>query len=218
MSELYPVDLVVAGRTVPDVWQSVRRYCGLRWSGGPPEVWAYRYYDAVYTDPTALGPVDVLSASALHPGLSRADLAYFSEHDGDLHRWLDRTPGDVWLRDADDNLIATLSELAEWDDSPSLSLLTKVLHRKRPHLIPLIDSHVVDWYRPVTGQRSAARAWPHLLNALRQDLGGMNAFLLAVMSIDLEKEMPRSLGHLRLLDIALWMNRWNHTKLGGNEQ
>ena len=42
--------LVLAGRAIPDAGDRIRRYCGLPWSGGPPETWAYRYYDAVPTD------------------------------------------------------------------------------------------------------------------------------------------------------------------------
>ena len=45
-----------------------------------------------------------------------------------------------------------------------------MLHRKRPRLLPLFDRAVVDWYRPVTGQRAAATAWAPLLAALREDL------------------------------------------------
>jgi hypothetical protein len=32
--------IVVAGRTIPDGVDRVRRYCGLPWSGGTGETWA----------------------------------------------------------------------------------------------------------------------------------------------------------------------------------
>lgn len=38
---------VAAGREVPRALDRVRRYCGLPWSGGPPETWAWQFYDAL---------------------------------------------------------------------------------------------------------------------------------------------------------------------------
>jgi hypothetical protein len=197
--------LELGGRTVDGVWDRLRRYVGLEWSGGPPETWAYRYYDAIDTDERVVGPVDVLTTAALHPGLSRADLAYFHDHAAELSDWLAELPNDVMLRDAGDATVEYLSRLTTWTNAPSLTLLSKVLHRKRPLLIPLVDRHVLDWYRPVTGERTATRAWPLLLRALRDDLTEMNALLLAIMNGMLEKELGRQLSHVRLADIIVWM-------------
>ncbi len=57
----------------------------------------------------------------------------------------------------------------------------------------------------MTGERSARAAWPDLLRALRDDLGGLNALLLAMMGVELEKQTGRQTSHLRLLDISIWM-------------
>lgn len=202
--------LLLGGRRVEAVWDRVRRYCGLPWSGGTAETWAYRYYDSVDSDAGQLTPIDVLSAAALHPGLSRTDLAYFWDRAEPLMQWLRPLPADLPLRDADDSVIRYLAELADWADAPSITLLTKVLHRKRPALIPLLDRHVLDWYRAATGERTAKAAWPLLLPILREDLGNrgigaQNALLLAIMNVELEKELPRPITHLRLVDIAIWM-------------
>ena len=51
--------LVVAGHELTGPWDKIRRYCGLVWSGGPPETWAYRYYETLETDPELVRPVDV---------------------------------------------------------------------------------------------------------------------------------------------------------------
>ena len=48
----------------------------------------------------------------------------------------------------------------------SLSLASKVLHRKRTWLIPIIAPDVIDRYRPLTGQRRATEAWSPLLECL----------------------------------------------------
>ena len=198
--------ITFGGRTVTDGADHLRRYCGLPWSGGPPETWAYRYYDVVDTiGDDEITPIDVLAASALQPGLGRSDLAWFAEHDDYLRDWLSDVPRDVWLRDADDGLLARLDELAEWDTPVQLSLLTKVLHRKRPRLIPLLDRSIIDWYRPITGERQAAAAWAPLLRALRADLGDENALLLAIIGVPLNGELPRPVSHVRMLDIMIWM-------------
>ena len=204
-NDFHQFDLAVAGQALTGTWDRLRRYCGLPWTGGPPETWAYPYYDAIETDPSVVGPADVVASAALHPGLSRSDLAYFHERSDQVNDWLALVPEDVPLREAHESVLKHLDKLAKWQAAPSLSLLTKVLHRKRPQLIPLVDRHILDWYRPVTGERSAAAAWSPLLRAMRSDLGGLNALLLAMMNVQLEDELGRSLGHLRLLDISIWM-------------
>lgn len=83
-------------------------------------------------------------------------------------------------------------------------MLTKVLHRKRPSLIPLVDRALLDWYRPVTGERTATAAWPALLHALRGDLTA-NEVVLGRMSEALEDEIATVVSKLRLVDIAIWM-------------
>lgn len=203
--DLGEVHLVLGTRAIGDVRDRIRRYCGLRWSGGEPEAWAFRYYDAIETDSDHLEPIDVVAAAAVHPGLSRADLAYFFSHSTEIDDWLAAVPRDVLLGRADDALVDHIADLATWPDEPTLTLLTKVLHRKRPEVIPLVDRHVLDWYRPITGERSARAAWPQLIRALREDLGGPNEERLARLSTDLELELGRSVSHLRLVDIALWM-------------
>ncbi len=190
--------LVCAGRPVPDAVDRLRRYCGLPWSGGGREVWAYAYFDTLPSGPPdELGPGDVLAAAALHSGLSRADLEYFVVARGRLEDWLAGV-ADVDLADAADDEITALRLLpAQTGGLVSLSLLTKVLHRKRPGLIPLCDRAVLDWYRPMTGTRGE-KAWPALVDALHADLtNGDNGAVLATA--------PAAIRPLRALDIAVWM-------------
>ncbi len=190
--------LVCAGRPVPDAVDRIRRYCGLPWSGGGREVWAYSYFDTLPSGPPdELGPVDVLAAAALHPGLSGAELEYFVVARGGLEDWIAGV-ADVDLADADSAEIAALRLLpAQTGGLVSLSLLTKVLHRKRPGLIPLCDRAVLDWYRPITRTRGE-RAWPALVDALHVDL--TNADNVAVLAT-----APAAIRPLRALDIAVWM-------------
>ncbi len=199
--------LRVGGRDIAGALDLIRRYCGLAWSGGPPETWAYHCYDRV---PTALDndvtPVDVLTAASLHPGLSREDLAFFRDAHGALSEWLSATPNDTALADADDDRLRQLATLADFGEDVSLTLLTKVLHRKRPQLIPLLDRHVIDWYRPVTGERSAPRAWEPILRAMRGDMTGEPRMILAIASGVLRGEMTEPTpSWTRMIDIAIWM-------------
>lgn len=199
-------ELLLAGRPLRDAWDRLCRYCGLTWSGGAGEVWAYGYFDAVSSDdPSVVSPVDVLAAGALHPGLSRADLTFFTGRAEQVNGWLQNIPQDVALADADDALLAALAALARWSDVPSFALLTKVLHRKRPALIPMVDREVLDWYRPVTRERAAMPAWAPLLRAMRQDLETPNATVINAMATELGQRLGRPITPLRAVDIAIWM-------------
>lgn len=75
-------DLTLAGHRVEQAGDVIRRFCGLPWSGGPPETWASPYYDATMPADGLLRLTDVTAAAALHPGLSRADLRLFHERKG----------------------------------------------------------------------------------------------------------------------------------------
>ena len=199
------IPIRVGGRDVPDALDRIRRYCGLTWSGGSPETWAYRYFDLVPSEsPDEVTPVDVLAAAALHPGLSRSDLAFFMDRADDLSGWLRSVPADAELRTADSDLLAHLDALAEYDGA-SLTLLSKVLHRKRPSLIPLLDRHIIDWYRPVTGERSATLAWAPIIRSMQQDLIGDANGSLTRIADALRPELASPPSAIRLIDIAIWM-------------
>jgi len=195
----------VGGRDVPEALDRIRRYCGLMWSGGAPETWAYRYFDLVPSEsPDAVTPVDVLAAAALHPGLSRTDLAFFVDRADDLSDWLRSVPVDAELRSADSDLLTHLDALVDFD-GVSITLLSKVLHRKRPSLIPLLDRHIIDWYRPVTGERSATLAWAPIIRAMKQDLiDDVNGSLTEIADA-LRLELASPPPAIRLIDIAIWM-------------
>jgi len=199
------IPIQVGGRDVPDALDRIRRYCGLTWSGGSPETWAYRYFDHVPSEsPNEVASVDVLAAAALHPGLSRTDLAFFVDRADDLSDWLRSVPVHAELRSADSDLLDHLDALVDFD-GVSITLLSKVLHRKRPSLIPLLDRHIIDWYRPVTSQRSATLAWAPIIRAMQQDLiGDLNGSLTQIADA-LRPELASPPSAIRLIDIAIWM-------------
>lgn len=207
--------IVAAGREVPDALDRIRRYCGLSWSGGPPETWAWHYFDAVPTPhDDIVTPVDVLCAAALHPGLSRDDLSYFRERQDDIAAWLHRVPTESKLWELSESEVEHIAALPIGRPSAPITLLSKVLHRKRPHAIPLLDRHVIDWYRPVTGQRAAVEAWGPLVREIRaEELEGEHRLVTSIALNGVEQELwpgvgpderPR-LSWIRAVDIAIWM-------------
>ncbi len=206
--------IMAAGREVPAAVDRIRRYCGLTWTGGPPETWAWHYYDVLPSQADVLDPVDVLAAAALHSGLGHFDLKYFREQRHTLEAWLSPLPVDLALADATDDVLDHLASLPEALAGVTPTLLSKVLHRKRPQLIPLLDRHVIDWYRPVTGKRAAADAWEPMVRAMHtEQLGNERRLVMAILLKGLEHELwpnaaleerPR-LSPLRAVDIAIWM-------------
>lgn len=208
MNTLAPsaLSLVLGGRTIDNPWDRVRRYCGLPDADGDRETWAYGYYDRTVSDPEAIDPVDVLVASAIHPGITRRHLGFFAEHGAQLNDWLRTVPIDASLDRADPVLLDRLIELTRWSPCVELSLLSKVLHRKRPSLIPLIDRHVMDWYRHRLPPKDAepSTSVRALMEALAVDLKE-NAEGLRAMRDAVAQELWSAPSALRTLDIAIWM-------------
>lgn len=202
---LHELTVSLAGRQLSGVWDLVSRYCGLPWSGGDPEVWAFAYYDSRPAGPAdEVTAVDVALAGVLQSGLSRTDLAFFVDQRDRISSWLEQAPVDVPLHLLDDNALRCVTELATWD-GVGLSLLTKVLHRKRPAAVPLIDRHVIDLYRPVTGERSVVAAYPAIVHAVRSDLAAGALEPLMMIGNRVHALTGQRLTPLRVADIAIWM-------------
>jgi len=201
--------ILAGGRPVAGLLDNVRRYCGLPWTGGPPETWAWPYFDAV---PTAcddmVAAVDVVCAAALHPGLSRDDLDFFLRRSEDLSAWLAEVPTGVPLCEIDAEQAAHLRTMPALE-APSITLLSKVLHRKRPAAVPLLDRHVLDRYRPLTGERVGERAWSGMVDAMRTEQHEQRTALESLCA-QLEGELDEAgiggrLTAVRLVDIGIWM-------------
>lgn len=201
--------LLLAGREVRDPADCVRRYCGLSWSQGDDETWAYRYFDALADpQPDTVTAVDVLAAGALSVGLSKAELTWFWAASGALEALLAELPRDVHLEAADSRTVErvqSLTVMSAASDAVSVSLLSKVLHRKRPALIPMLDKATQDHYRAQLPARGEA-AYPSLVTALKADLQS-NHSPLEHLSQELSAELGRALTPLRILDIAIWMSQ-----------
>lgn len=196
------------GRPLPSAHDDIRRYCGLPWPGGEPESWAYEYFDSTPTGPDdVVGPPDLLACAALHPGFGAREMAHFGAGRVEsLRHWLSTMPGDVDLADAKQGVLDQLATLPELAGDAGLSLVSKVVHHKRPRLVPLFDRAVVDWYRPVTGVRGEA-AWTEIIQVMRADLvANENRLFLGDIRGELDGAVEGPVpSNLRLVDIAIWM-------------
>lgn len=206
-SELDAIEIRAGGRMLTDNWALLARYCGI----GPPEhqeTWAFAYYDSVPSrDPDDVSPTDVLAAGSIHPGLTRPELAWFREHRRDLARWLDDVPDDIALAAAEPAVVRQVADIGRWGGPVAVPLLSKVLHRKRPRLIPPVDSHSLRWFAPVIGEDDWRRSWRRLLGALRDDIDITNYVLLNTLGAAVAVETFARPAALRVLDILLWMRQ-----------
>ncbi len=123
-------------------------------------------------------------------------------------------PG-VALQDASDGEIAEVAALfAVLDDAPYAgrggvrgTILSKVLHRKRPDLVPLYDSRIFESYTaPGAIERVAHRSWRAsmtlLLQQMRDDLQREAAAFDELDAV--ASGAGARLTRLRVLDVLVW--------------
>lgn len=205
--------LAAGGRPIREAEDLIERYCGLRWSGGDDETWAFRYFDLIPdSSPDEITPVDVVTCAALHPGLKQSDLAWFWDHHLQLRNALAAFPNDLDLAAAPGSITQALQQLPAELLGVDLALLSKVLHRKRPRLIPMLDRSLLNQYRDQLSGRGA-RAWPDLVLAMQADLTLQeNQVTLQQVQDRLLQGLAHAPSALRLLDIAVWMQPHSKTR------
>lgn len=197
---------LLAGRPIHDVTDQVRRYCGLSWSGGEPETFAFRYYDALPHEPGApAGPLDLVTCVALQPTITPKELAWFFDEGFEhVDRWVEDLPVTVDLAHANEMLVEHLTTLGQITNAVPLALLSKVAHRLRPRLIPLYEGTVGAHYRQLTGARGES-SWRRLVPEIANDLR-VNEHQIYRTLDQIGGELgPLTPSPLRLLDIALFM-------------
>ena len=183
---------------------------------------AWPYYDGLETNgrPDELVSGDFLAPALLNVRVTLDTMATLVALRDRLQAALAALPRDVDdLADADDaacRAIAGLWAVLDDDevDTPDIkgTLIAKVLHRKRPELIPVYDSRVFHFYRDdrcVPAARPGERTWQQymgqLIPVMREDLqANRDAFaeLVALAPPDGPRLTP-----LRALDIVVWMSQ-----------
>ncbi len=106
----------------------------------------------------------------------------------------DRTRGDETADDGFGRLVRCFDLVAECPGLTSV-FVTKVLHRKRPQLVPINDSRVRGFY-------DVEHNYAQLFAAIHHD-ATLNADLVSRLSQSVEPHLPR----LRALDIVVWMHQ-----------
>ena len=172
--------------------------------------YAYPTYDQLVTN----GSAELVDGDLLAPGLigAEVDRGRFAL----LRELMPRIAGvaalpPVALQDADDTLVGAVADLfAVLDEAPYAgkgvrgTILSKVLHRKRPDLVPLYDSRIFESYTaPGAIPRAAHRSW-------REFMG----LLCTQMRADLQEESAGfdrlveasdgAVTRLRILDVLVW--------------
>jgi hypothetical protein len=176
----------------------------------------YNYYDAIPSlDPWHISPVDVMVTVAMNSFVNRADLVR-SVHRGmaaACDPLLARIPEDANLRSFELRQLQELLHAAVQTRGVLIAVATKVLHRKRRSLIPMLDAVVLKYYATVTEQpkllayavenkSKAAEAATVLLKTFRDDL------IATTEPIEELRSELRSSGFdisaVRLLELLIW--------------
>lgn len=124
----------------------------------------------------------------------------------------------VALEDASDEQLGAVADLFGVLDRPPYAgagahapirgtIVSKVLHRKRPDLVPLYDSRIFESYTaPGAIPRQAHRSWREFMHVLcrqmRDDLQGERAAFTALQRLAAQE--GAELTALRILDILVW--------------
>jgi hypothetical protein len=154
-----------------------------------------RLVDGAFLAPGLLG-VPVCGEAFVHLTDSR------HRHEELLHP----LPRNVHLVNADDSLLNVIGHPFKLIDEGFVRgtggvILSKILHRKRPKLLPIYDSRVWNIYRPQTGH-DPHRPWPEfmttLARAIRADLQSASRSW---------SEWGPEVTPLRALDMAVWQLR-----------
>jgi hypothetical protein len=112
------------------------------------ELFRYAWYDAVVTSRDEIDPIDFAVTIAMNSRATATRMRQFMLHKDALDGLLRGVPHDLDLSpgtpDAAFDAVRLLFEEACKADGTKLSVASKVLHRKRPRLIPMLDRVVVD--------------------------------------------------------------------------
>lgn len=172
--------------------------------------YAYPSYDRLVTNSAAtLVDADLLAPNLIGAEVDRGRFRLLVELMPRIQGVADLPP--VPLQEADDAVVAQVADLfAVLDEAPYAgkgvrgTILSKVLHRKRPDLVPLYDSRIFESYTaPGAIERSSHRSWREFMGLLclqmRADLQSEAAAFAA-----LDRACDGAVTSLRALDVLVW--------------
>ena len=175
--------------------------------------YAYPAYDRLVTN----GSAELVDGDLLAPILLGADVdggrfSLLQEMLPALEAVADLP--DVGLQDADDDHVLCVAGLFGILDEPRYAgrgvrgtIVSKVLHRKRPDLVPIYDSRIFEAYTaPGAIPRATDRSWQDFMELLcmqmREDLQSEQETFAALERLAADEGAPVT--QLRILDILVW--------------
>lgn len=205
------VHLPVAGQMINDADVLVARYCGLT-----GEQWAYGYYDQIPLQDDGPTKVDLLTCATMHGGFRRTELEWFAAATQPMSKLLRALPADMDLADAPPRLLDTLvegiSRLCAAGPPSARSLASKILHRRRPRLVPIDERDIARRYGAAL--RGGGRLdYTTLVHAVAADLSDptVAVALSEIRAMLADRGLVVVPSPLRTLDIAVWMDERNGT-------
>jgi hypothetical protein len=179
----------------------------------PRNGYAYPSYDLLVTNGSpALVDGDLLAPTLMGVDLDRARFRLLREMLPALEGVADLPP--VPLQEADDDHVLCVAGIFGMLDEPRYAgrgvrgtIVSKVLHRKRPDLVPLYDSRIFEAYTaPGAIPRSTDRSWQQFMALLcmqmRADLQAEAGGFAELEKLAAEAGAPVT--QLRILDILVW--------------
>ena len=185
-----------------DVKHTVHEYCEVDRN-------AYLYFDSIEvgTDPNDLQPSDIWIANNLNGRIQLAEFAAIwgrvEEHRAPIREALSAIPFDASLTTASSHVLTNAGALLDILCGPRAyaSRITKILHKKRPDLFPIIDARVRPLFDaavpPVKG-----RSWPDYMVEMGRVIGPWVQRNAA--ALDGGRAPFSGTTRLRAYDICLW--------------
>jgi hypothetical protein len=167
------------------------------------EKWAYE--TDVDASPMSFAEPDLRRANRGGARISAAEIAAILERRGEIERALHAIPADASLAAARSIPWAPLTRLFDafaGIRGVGFSKMTKALHKKRPALIPMLDSVVQAYLAADTVTGSFGERAIELVRRYKADLDRNRAVLRAV-----RRELARrgyDVTEVRLLDLMIW--------------
>jgi hypothetical protein len=177
----------------------------------------YDYYDGILSsDPNRVEPIDVLATVSMNSYVNNA-VRIRSVHRnlaGICDPLLAQIPvdADLLFFDVYERRVRALLEAAIQVPGVLIPVATKVLHRKRPFLIPMLDNVVIGYYLETSGhsdrwpwsqdKSKAAAVASEVLRDFRDDLHALNTEIEALR--ETLRVQGYSLSPVRILELLVW--------------
>lgn len=170
------------------------------------ESYAFRYYDdAPATPPNTILPTDICITITLNSRAGYKQVHSVIQHKANIEEALSQVPVELTLLDSiDDSMKEKLNFLFKNICVPHIRLSTgsKILHRKRPSLIPIMDRNIQHHYRSIiqdAGVESDKAI--QIMGQFKNDLAQNHNLLKALIEND---SRLSHVGPLRLLEALIW--------------